>query len=109
MTTPEHVAARPHKLVVHSFDPDEGPDYEIEHFPDCPQYTVYHDPTVTAYDCAVGFEEINAGLMDALDLKEIAPGTYTVERWEEVYPGGPWGSTEYDAGLCFVEEGESDG
>jgi hypothetical protein len=46
----------------------------------------------------VGIETVFDGFRDDADW--IIPGWYRLQTWIEIYPGGPWGPTEADAGVA---------
>lgn len=104
-----------HWLVVGEFDADP---FEIEHPDGCPQSVRYEGshghPDLYDYDCAVGVMLADAGIdmyfQHADDPDEgdpqsdrVAAGRHAIEEWIEIHPGGPWGATEYSAGIRLAD------
>ena len=99
----------PHVLVVaDEWDEDGG--VEVVHPADCPREVT--DAGYWFFVCAVGQMESDMGLdanfvhQDNPDpfyrAARLASGRYEIEPWFETHPGGPWGPTEYSAGLRLV-------
>jgi hypothetical protein len=108
-----------HYIVVEPWEPDVDPDelIQVEHPADCPTIVRYagdgEHPDVVELNCDVGFYVGEHGLSeyfvhaddeDANDYAErVGPGRHEIEAWHVTHPGGPWGATEYDAGLRLAE------
>lgn len=112
-----------HFLVVHPWDSEAEPSdlIEVEHPPGCPTVMQYEGddehPGVVVENCAVGFYINEHGLSeyfghaddpdrdDRFSFPEwVGPGRHEIEAWHEVHPGGPWGPTEYDAGIRLADQ-----
>lgn len=107
----------PHVLIVSHKDPDDPTSeivYDLLHPEDCP-WSIEWRPTAwlnrggymeaenyayqRKYDCSVAFERSENGCEDW----PTEPGYYWFETWFHVIPSGPWGASEFDAGVAWHE------
>jgi hypothetical protein len=107
-----------HYLVVEPWESDAEDLIQVEHPSNCPAIVTHagdgEHPDVVEPNCAVGFYIGEYGVgeyfthaddPDGLGGGEpVKVGRHEIEAWHVVHPAGPWGATEYDAGVRLVDQ-----